>query len=522
MGGDATESAALSHNDVAHSPAAAAPKLNTKAIIRKVQCFMLPWLWLMVFSTYIDRSNLSFAAFQFKADIHLSNTVYGLGASIFFVGYCVSQIPSNQLLRIFGSSTWLTTLIISWGIVSGFGALISSPTGYIVQRLILGIVEAGTFPGMWVHITVFHSSQETGPALAMVATSTALSQVIGAPIAAGLMLMDGIHGLRGWKWLFMLEGVATVLFGIVFYFLLPKTPEKAYFLKQEERNWLANRQRREQEIRAGHNSKTGGTLQSFSNWRIYWLAIAWLVEETVRYGILFWVPLLLDGIISGHFNGQTTVAIKRSVRDQALYSAKLALISAILYVIAAIAMTYIAWSSKKFNERNWHIGIPLILSGIGFIATPYAVAHRGTVAGFALLCIGSFTFCTFGPAWGWPAEIFHGPARISGCAIFNSFGAAGGIIGPALIGALSDKYSYGAAMITLGAFNLLAALLFITFPGASKEDQAAALAAEREANADATAAPPPSNGKSATADAAAAPSGTARPTDAAMRPKAAV
>ncbi|EIE24952.1 MFS general substrate transporter, partial [Coccomyxa subellipsoidea C-169] len=154
---------------------------------------LLPWLWMLVFFTYLDRSNLSFAAFQFKKDINLSNTVYGLGASIFFVGYTVGQVPSNLCLKAIGAP-WLTIILVGWGLVSALGCLIATPNGYIVQRLILGIVESGTFPGMWFHITTFFNASETGPALALVATSTALSQVIGAPIGAALMLMDGVRG----------------------------------------------------------------------------------------------------------------------------------------------------------------------------------------------------------------------------------------------------------------------------------------------------------------------------------------
>ncbi|BDA49379.1 Putative tartrate transporter [Coccomyxa sp. Obi] len=474
-----SEADTVERNGVVAGGSVNAEKVLCARVIRKCCYYLLPWLWMLVFFTYLDRSNLAFAAFQFKKDIHLSNTVYGLGASIFFVGYTVGQIPSNLCLKWIGPS-WLTIILVGWGIVSALGCLINSPDGYIVQRLILGIVESGTFPGMWYHITIFFNSNETGPALALVATSTALSQVIGAPIGAALMLMDGLRGIRGWRWLFLIEGLITIVFGIAFYFGLAQTPAKAYFLKREERVWLDNRQKREAQIRADANPHTSSMIGSFFNFRIWWLALAWLLEETVRYGILFWVPLLLDGILTGHFNGKSAVTSLPNPKDQAWYSAKLALISAILYVSAAIVMTLIAWSSKRHHEKNLHVAIPLVCSGIAFICTPIATEQRGTIAGFAVLCIaGACTWCTFGPAWSWPAEIFHGPARASGIALFNSCGAAGGIIGPYLIGYLSDHYSYGTAMTTLGAFNLAAALLFGTFPGASKADKEAALAAEQ-------------------------------------------
>ncbi|CAL8464256.1 g3791 [Coccomyxa elongata] len=205
-----------------------------------------------------------------------------------------------------------------------------------------------------------------------------------------------------------------------------------------------------------------------------------MLEETVRYGILFWVPLLLDGILSGNFNGKSAVTSFADPKDQAWYSAKLSLLSAILYVSAAIVMMLVAWSSKRHRGRNLHLAIPLVCSGVAFICIPIATQHSGTVAGFAVLCIAdACTWCVSGPALSWPAEIFHGPARASGIALMNTCGSAGGIIGPYLIGYLSDHYSYGVAMTTLGVFMLAAALLFGTFPGASKADKEAALAAEQ-------------------------------------------
>ncbi|CAK0780076.1 hypothetical protein CVIRNUC_004930 [Coccomyxa viridis] len=448
-------------------------QVDGQKIVRKCYWNVAPWLWLMSFFTYLDRSNLSFAAFQFKADMNLSNSTYGLGASLFFVGYCIGQTPSNIIMRYVGSK-WLSILIIAWGIVSALGCLLKSGEGYLAQRVVLGLVEAGTFPGVVVHVTKFFTAAEVQRALSFTLTALSISQVLGAPIGAGLIMMDGLRGIRGWRWLFLIEGLITIIFGIIFYFGLASKPAKASFLTPPERDWLVERQATELAARRKEDAFAGSMWGTFLNWRIYYIGVGWLLEETVRYGILYWTPLILDGILTGNFNGKVVTGIHGTLREAAWYSAKLSLISAILFTLATIAIVAGAYSSSYFQERNIHMACFLTISGIAFICVPTALRRSGGIAGFAVLCIaGASTFAGIAPCTSWVPALVHGPAVNTGFGIFNTMGTMGGIIGPYLIGVLSDRYSYAVAMSTLGAFNLAAALVFLTSPSGREKESTA-------------------------------------------------
>lgn len=214
----------------------------TAKVVRKVDRHLIPWLFFLAVVCYLDRTNLSFAAVQLSRDLGLSCSAYGLGAGLFFIGYFCFQVPSNMILARVGAPIWLSATVIAWGFVAGSFAFLNGTTMFLILRVALGMAECGTFPGIWLHLSKFYTPRELGRAYATVATSTALAQVIGAPLAAGILSMDGALGLRGWQWLFLTEGTSTIVFGILLRAFLVLSPEKAGFLTQEERTWLQRRQ----------------------------------------------------------------------------------------------------------------------------------------------------------------------------------------------------------------------------------------------------------------------------------------
>ena len=212
-----------------------------KKIMRKVSRHTIPWLFALGVVCYLDRTNLAFAAVQLSQDLGFSCAIYGLGAALFFVGYSF-QIPSTMACRRFGAPAWLSGTVLVWGCVAMAFAGVTGTGMFLVLRVALGLAECGTFPGIWHHLSNFYSVDELGSAYATVATSTALAQVIGAPIAAGILSLDGFAGLKGWQWLFISEGLFTIVFACFLRIFLVEKPSKARFLTASEREWLQNRQ----------------------------------------------------------------------------------------------------------------------------------------------------------------------------------------------------------------------------------------------------------------------------------------
>ncbi|KAI7845687.1 hypothetical protein COHA_000801 [Chlorella ohadii] len=236
------EKRAVAAGAIGGSAAAEDEPVHAAAVQRKLDRHLIPWLFSLGVLCYLDRTNLSFAALELNRDLSLSCATYGLGASLFFVSYAVFQMPSTVACARLGAPTWLGLNIIAWGLVAASFALATSVPVFLTLRFLLGTTEAAAFPGMYQHLSLFYNERQLGPAYAKVASCTALAQVVGAPIAAAILAMDGAGGLKGWQWLFLLEGAATVVFGMVLRLCLAPSPAKARMLSHEEREWLQQEQ----------------------------------------------------------------------------------------------------------------------------------------------------------------------------------------------------------------------------------------------------------------------------------------
>ncbi len=230
--------------------------INTGAVVAKVVRRLIPFLFLCYIVNYIDRINVGYAALEMKEDLMFSDAVYGLGASMFFIGYVLFEIPSNLIMERVGARLWIARIMISWGAVSSSMMLVKTPASFYLLRLLLGVAEAGFFPGTILYLTRWIPAKERARAVALFLTSTALSGVIGGPLSGALLKMRGLSGLSGWQWLFLIEGIPAILLGIVTLHYLTDFPEEARWLSPQEREWLNQRMREEQEEKQQRHSYT--------------------------------------------------------------------------------------------------------------------------------------------------------------------------------------------------------------------------------------------------------------------------
>ncbi|KAL4428103.1 hypothetical protein ABPG75_002192 [Micractinium tetrahymenae] len=486
-------------------PELADEQVDPDVVTRKLNNHLVPWLFSLGVLCYLDRTNLSFAALELNRDLGLTCSTYGLGAALFFVSYALFQMPSTMICARLGAPTWLSANIVAWGAVACLFAAANSVPAFLALRFLLGATESAAFPGMWYHLSLFYPADTSEPghsgaaptglgaAYAKVASCTALAQVLGAPLAAAILTMDGLAGLRGWQWLFLLEGAATVVFGAVLRFALAPSPAKARMLTHAEREWLVERQARaaaRQGTAGGSGGREGGgggmlaalkrPLAVVRDWRMLWMAGCWLLVAAVIFGMTFFMPLLVAAMFSeggslisggagsahhggcsggGHSGAPTAADQRRTVL--------VALASAIPFIAAAVGMNINARLAERANERHRHAGVPILLASATLAVTPLALRFVGPGLAFTCLSLAAgFCWSFHGPFFSWPAVFLSGEQAAAGFAFINSVGAVGGFIGPFLLGRLSDRADGGftAAMVMLACFLGASGTCLLLFP----------------------------------------------------------
>ncbi|GAB4813303.1 hypothetical protein N2152v2_000349 [Parachlorella kessleri] len=467
------------------------------AVMRKVDRHLIPWFFALGIACYLDRTNLSFAALQLNEDLGLTCATYGLGAGIFFAGYALFQVPSNLALVRLGAPLWLGAIIVAWSGIAIAFAFTSGTGMFLLLRFALGVAECGAFPGMWYHLSRFYTESELGPAYSKVASCTVLAQVVGAPLAAGILAMDGAGGLRGWQWLFILEGVPTLALGIALGLCLAPSPAQARCLAPAERLWLQRRldaaERRSPGKGASAGAAHGGgsssssshaaaVLRVMTDWRVLYLGVAWLLIAATMYGIIFWSPLLInfmfneEGAPAGHAGHHSSCSAEHSGSGQAPprhSSAVIALLTLVPFAVAAAGMVVVARMAARANERHYHAGIPILLGAFFLGLVPLLMDYVGAVAAFVSLVLAAAGVWSFhGPFMSWPAVFLHGPEVAAGFALINSLGAVGGFLGPYMLGLLAGgDGGYEAAMRLLALLLALSGGLILVFPAPGKLEE---------------------------------------------------
>lgn len=406
----------------------------------KVQKRLLPILFIAALMCYLDRTNLSFAALDMNTDLGFSERTYGVGAGVFFATYAAFGVPSSVFVKRIGAKLGLPLILFAWGIASGAMALINNVRDFYILRLLVGATESGFFPAVIYYLTQWFAEEDMGLSYTIVMTSTAVSGVIGGPLAGIIMTyMDGSLGIRSWRWLFIAEAIPTILLAVVMLFYLDGDPTKARFLSREEREWLVNRQRTELEARSG-NHAVGGLAEAL-RLRWLWLIIGiWLLYSCGYYGIIFWLPLLLKSV--SH-----------------LSNVVVGFISALPYLAAGAAMVIVARSSDRLRERRLHLAAAAFVSAVGFFGASAINRLLGEQLPLLLFCLSvamSGVWAMFGPYWGIPTSILSGETAAAGFALINSTGVIGGYLGPFLVGELTARTgTYDAALALFGMFMVV-------------------------------------------------------------------
>jgi ACS family tartrate transporter-like MFS transporter len=421
------------------------PAIDGRALYAKISWRLIPYMFLLYILAYLDRVNVGFAAAQMKADLHFSDSVYGFGAGIFFLGSSVFDLPSNLLLQRVGPRKWIARIMISWGIVATSMMLVRTPISFYCLRFLLGIAEAGFFPGMIFYLTYWFPSRERARAVARFMTATAIAGVIGGPLSSFLLKLNGHGGLAGWQWLFLSEGLPTIVFGFTVLFLLRDTPDQAGWLKPEEKEWLDSELERDRRAQssAGHTH----LLDALKLPQLWVLAGIFFVTQVCMYTINLWMPLIL-GALSG-IGGDAAVAQSSSLVSR---------YATVPYIAAAVLMVVIGWSSDRIEERRWHIAGCMLLSAIGFAWAANAHSVLAAIAAFSVASVGVWSM--MGPFWTYMTGMLEGTAAAGGIAIITTIGGLGGFLGPFMTGRLRDlTHSFSGGLYAAAALTFCAALL---------------------------------------------------------------
>ncbi|SFH96386.1 D-galactonate transporter [Collimonas sp. OK307] len=411
------------------------------ATYAKVTWRLLPMLFLCYVASYLDRVNVGFAKLQMLNDLKFSETVYGLGAGIFFLGYFIFEIPSNMILHRVGARLWIARIMITWGIVSGAMIFVDSPTTFYIMRFLLGVAEAGFFPGVILYLTYWYPSNRRGKMTALFMTGVPISGVIGGPLSGWIMkAMPGVHGLAGWQWMFILEAIPSLVLGVVVIFYLQDRIRGANWLSEEEKQLL------ESQIQAESSQKTEASLgQMFANPRVWLMALIYFCFVMGLYGVSFWLPTIIKTTgVTDTFN--------------------IGLLTAIPYATAAIAMILIGQSADARRERRWHVAIPALLGSIGLILS--TVYDHNTLLAMSALTLATIGIITVLPLfWSLPTAFLGGAAAAAGIALINSLGNLAGFVSPYLVGWLKDQtQSTNSGMFVLAASLVVGALLTLSVP----------------------------------------------------------
>jgi ACS family tartrate transporter-like MFS transporter len=404
--------------------------------IRAISMRLIPFLVMAYFFAYLDRVNLGFAALTMNAELRFSPTVFGWGAGIFFIGYFIFEVPSNLALEKFGASRWIARIMVTWGVISALMATVSGEWSFYFLRFLLGVAEAGFFPGIILYLTYWFPAEYRARFLGAFAVAVPVSTVIGAPVSGLLLGLDGAMGLKGWQWLFVIEGIPSVLLGIATWFYLTDRPEKAEWLNAEQKAWLASKLHAENAAKQAVRPLSLG--QALSSGKVIALSLIYFGYVGAVYGMQFWLPQIVKAF--GLTNAQT------------------GFVTAIPYLFGTIAMILWARHSDATRERVAHVGGPLLLTALALGVSSYITDPSMTMIVLTVAAIGMF--CTFAVFWTLPTAWLSGTAAAGAIALINSIGNLAGFGGPYLIGWVKETTgNTSAGLLVLSLLPLAAGLL---------------------------------------------------------------
>lgn len=411
------------------------------ALYRKAAWRILPLLLLCYLVAYLDRVNVGFAKLQMSDDLHFSEAVYGLGAGIFFIAYFLVEIPSNLILHKVGARLWIARIMISWGVISSCMAFVTTPMSFYIMRFLLGLAEAGFYPGVILYLSYWFPTQRRGKMFALFATAVPLSGLVGAPLSGWIMTaFDGAHGWAGWKWLFFIEGLPSVAIGILVIFCLSDRISQAGWLTPQQKTLLQSRIDAESQGHVAHSVK-----DVFRQPRMWLLTGIYFCLIAGFYTVGFWLPTLVRQA------GVTDVL-------------QIGLLTAIPYGAAVATMLLVSRNADRLRERRWHLALTAIVGGVGLIiSATWSDNFTVSMIGLTLGAMGALS--TLPLFWPLPTAFLGGTAAAAGIALINSCGNLAGFVSPYLMGFLKDMtHSTTIGMYVMASALFLGAALVFRIP----------------------------------------------------------
>ncbi|WP_432239657.1 MFS transporter [Herbaspirillum robiniae] len=419
------------------APAAAADGF-ADSVFRRAAWRFIPLLFVSYVVAYLDRVNIGFAKLQMLSDLQFSDAVYGLGAGLFFLGYFIFEVPSNLLLHKLGARRWIARIMISWGLLSALTAWVDTPAAFYVIRFLLGVAEAGFFPGVILYLTYWFPAHRRGRMTAMFMAGNPVSGIVGAPLSGYIMhAFGGTMGMSGWQWLFVLEAIPAVLLSVVIYFYLDDRVADAAWLSAEEKKVIEGEVAQDASART-HNSAASAMLSG----RVWLMCLILFGVIMGSYAIGFWLPSIIRG---------AGIADPLSI----------GLLAMIPYTAALIAMLLTGRSADHFRERRWHVAVPALVAACGFCLC--AMSENQIVPALAGLSLGAMGVVTaVSMFWALPTSFLGGAAAAAGIALINCTGNLAGFVSPSVIGWLKMQTgSVSSGLFLVAAMLSLSALLVL-------------------------------------------------------------
>jgi MFS transporter, ACS family, tartrate transporter len=407
-----------------------------KRTMRKVTIRIVPFMMLLYFVAFVDRINIGFAALTMNQEMGFTPEVFGFGAGVFFIGYFLFEVPSNIILHNIGARLWIARIMITWGIASGAMIFIQGNTSFYSLRFLLGAAEAGFFPGVILYLSYWFPAGQRAAVTAIFMAAAPLSTALGSPVSGALLSMNGVLGLSGWKWMFLLEAVPAIVLGVVVFFFLTDRPKDAKWLTDEERAWLIGAMDAERREKAGVSNH--GVWRGLADIRVMALALVYFGTSAGLYTLGLWAPQI--------------------IKEFGLTSMQIGLVNAVPATVAVVAMVLWARHSDNTGERTWHVVGACLLASAGLVYASSATTIITVLAALTIVNVGVSS--SKAPLWSMPTLFLSGGAAAAGIATINSIGNLGGFVGPYMIGYLKEKTgSFAGGLVFVAGLLVLSAVL---------------------------------------------------------------
>jgi len=417
-----------------------------KRTLHRIAWRIVPFIMFLYFIAFIDRVNIGFASLTMNKDIGLSPAVYGFGAGIFFLGYFIFEVPSNLILEKVGARIWIARVMLTWGIISGAMVFVTGPTSFYILRFLLGAAEAGFFPGIILYLSYWFPGRSRASVIALFMAAAPISTALGSPVSAALLQLNGVMGLKGWQWMFILEALPALIMAVVTFFYMTDRPAKASWLPEDEKAWLIETMDAEVAARSGaaHHSPWRALIDP----RVLALSMIYFGTSAGLYTLGIWAPQIIKQL------GVSTMTV--------------GYLNMIPPIVSVVAMVLWYRHSDRTGERTWHVVIACLVASAGLALAGWSTGLIGVILTLTLVNIGISS--AKAPLWSMPTMFLSGPAAAAGIATINSIGNLGGFVGPSMIGFIKQRTgSFAGGLYFVAGLLVLSAVVTLILANWSKK-----------------------------------------------------